>query len=769
MLDHLEGRRFLSSSLSGGVLRIIASAVADVISVDFGGAKVRVVENGVTKSFSSATAPRINAELRGGNDSLTIGSGISTSTTILGGDGNDTIWGGEGADSIDGGSGIDSLRGRGGADILRIGAGVAKGDGGADQLVGFGPATLVGGSGGDVFRSEANMQSAAPLVSYLQSSTAVNATIDGKKNDGMPGENDDIQAGVGGIVGSRFNDTLVGSARDENFRGGDGTDDLFGGGGSDTADYSDHKQAVRVCLDGQRDNGTPGENDLVAIDIENILGGPGNDTLIGNDGENFIDGGLGADDIIGRRGTDTVSYARYGSNQPIVVTLDGKINDGLFTGNFCEYDNVHTDIEVVIGGEGDDRISAGAVFKTVILVGNGGNDTLRGGRGDDEIDGGEGADSLTGGAGADVFINQSDSDASHGDRIDGGADFDFAQDDSSDQLSGVEFTFDLIPSSGNGYGGSSGGSNGGNNFRTAQVAGGPVAATFAVLAVATPSVVVTAGALSITGTDGNDTINVSQSATGLTVSVNGQTFPSVLLSSIPNGINIDAGAGNDLIDLQRNATRPVRVGSFLRGGDGNDVILGGEGNDAILGGRGNDSLLGRGGADVINGGANNIGGGFDGTDTLDGGSGGIDAVDYSFRTADLSLNIDGMKNDGAVGENDLIGRDVERIFGGLGNDLIVGNEKDNLLAGGRGRDTLRGGAGVDVLVANAVADQVLGDTAGRDSVFGDDGNDILTLNDIVRDDFDDGAGFDTGTLDRSATGAAATPNKDFNIVTGRFV
>jgi Ca2+-binding RTX toxin-like protein len=758
ILDSLESRRLLSSSLSGGVLKVLASAAADVISIDFDGTRVRVVENGVSKSFASSSAPRVSADLRGGNDRLTLGPGMTKSATVLGGAGNDTIVGAGGNDSLDGGSGVDSLRGMGGSDTLRINQGVANGDAGKDLLIGTGPATLMGGSGGDTFKSEANSSTTAPLVSYLRAAGNVTASIDGVANDGTPGEQDNILPGVGGIVGSKFNDTLRGSSQDEFFRGGDGTDDMFGGGGSDTADYSDHRQAVRVCLDGQRDNGAPGENDLVAIDIENILGGPGNDTLIGNNGENFIDGGLGADDMIGRGGTDTVTYARYGASQPIIVTLDGKINDGLFVGNFCEYDNVHTDIEVVIGGDGNDKISAGKKFKTVILIGNGGNDTLKGGTGDDQLDGGKDADSLIGGAGNDIFVNQADFQASHGDVIDGGDDFDFAQDDFSDSFNNVEFTFDLIYGEG-----------GGNNYRTAQTSDTSNSTFAALAAVAAPAVAVVNDALSVTGTDGDDVITMSQSTTGITVAVNGTTFPSVLLSSIPKGVSVDALGGNDRIDLASNAARPVKVGAFLRGGDGNDVILSGEGNDALLGGRGNDSLLGRAGADVVNGGDRNIGGGFDGTDTLDGGCGGVDVVDYSVRTANLSLNIDGLKNDGATGENDLIGRDIERILGGQGNDLIVGNELDNLLSGGRGQDTLRGGAGVDLMVANAVADQALGDTAGRDSVFGEDGNDILTLGDLLRDDFDDGPGLDTGTLDRLISGATGSSGTDFNLVAGKFV
>ena len=54
---------------------------------------------------------------------------------------------------------------------------------------------------------------------------------------------------------------------------------------------------------------------------------------------------------------------------------------------------------------------------------------------------------------------------------------------------------------------------------------------------------------------------------------------------------IDAGAGNDLIDM---------TSSIIDAGD--IILLGGEGNDILWGGSGNDTINGGGGSDVINGG-----------------------------------------------------------------------------------------------------------------------------------------------------------------------
>jgi len=45
---------------------------------------------------------------------------------------------------------------------------------------------------------------------------------------------------------------------------------------------------------------------------------------------------------------------------------------------------------------------------------------------------------------------------------------------------------------------------------------------------------------------------------------------------------------------------------------------------------------------------------------------GIDAVSYSGAESSVTVTLDGQANDGARGENDLVGDDVENVFGGDG-------------------------------------------------------------------------------------------------------
>ena len=60
-------------------------------------------------------------------------------------------------------------------------------------------------------------------------------------------------------------------------------------------------------LDGDRDDGTSGELDLIASDIEGLRGGRGNDHLAGNVSANSLAGAGGDDIIAAGAGNDTVT------------------------------------------------------------------------------------------------------------------------------------------------------------------------------------------------------------------------------------------------------------------------------------------------------------------------------------------------------------------------------------------------------------------------------------------------------------------------------
>ncbi|MBJ7459488.1 MAG: M10 family metallopeptidase C-terminal domain-containing protein [Thermoleophilaceae bacterium] len=90
--------------------------------------------------------------------------------------------------------------------------------------------------------------------------------------------------------------------------------------------------------------------------------------------------------------------------------------------------------------------------------------------------------------------------------------------------------------------------------------------------------------------------------------------------------------------------------------------------------------------------------------TVDGGSG-ADTIDgakvtasYASRTSGVNLSLDGVANDGAPGETDLLGTSTHGVVGGSGNDTIVGSEANDTIDGGLGSDTIDAAGGeVDLI------------------------------------------------------------------------
>ena len=145
--------------------------------------------------------------------------------------------------------------------------------------------------------------------------------------------------------------------------------------------------------------------------------------------------------------------------------------------------------------------------------------------------------------------------------------------------------------------------------------------------------------------------------------------------------------GNDTITGNGAANRlDGRGGSDqLYGGQGNDTLLGMEGDDALYGGAGNDLLEGGAGFDLLEGGA--------GSDSLYGGDAN-DAMSGGFLQDVLY---------GGGGADSLSGdAGLDTLFGGAGNDTLYGNDDQDTLYGGDGADVLDGGNGSDVYFVDAL-------------------------------------------------------------------
>ena len=189
----------------------------------------------------------------GGDDLLDGGDGDDT---ILLGSGDDLVVGGGGRDSVEMDDGDDTVRlddlandglqgekknvrsdietvdgGPGGDTMFGNAAGnVLLGNEGNDLIdAGNGDDVLDGGAGAD------DLIGGAGTDRVVYSNTAAQRiTLDGVRDDGAPGELDNVRADVEDVSAGPGNDEVIGNGADNALDGGAGNDRLEGGGGVDS-------------------------------------------------------------------------------------------------------------------------------------------------------------------------------------------------------------------------------------------------------------------------------------------------------------------------------------------------------------------------------------------------------------------------------------------------------------------------------------------------------------------------------------------------------
>lgn len=211
----------------------------------------------------------------------------------------------------------------------------------------------------------------------------------------------DFLVGIEVVYGTQYDDILIGGGNDdfESFRTFAGNDYVDGGTGWDRLDYAQYDNTYFVNIDIQTGLAelyvTASPSSPVATtsfqNINDLRGTGGNDSLLGSDNtgglvERFV-GLAGSDTFQGRAGTDEASYHNehnHGGSQGITVAAHSSIVDAFeITDTFGDIDAAY-DIENI----------RGSVFSDTI-IGNSGNNRLRGGLS---------ADVMSGGAGNDVFV-----------------------------------------------------------------------------------------------------------------------------------------------------------------------------------------------------------------------------------------------------------------------------------------------------------------------------------------------------------------------------
>jgi Ca2+-binding RTX toxin-like protein len=431
------------------------------------------------------------------------------------------------------------------------------------------------------------------------------------------------------LFGYEGNDTLAGNAGDDRLRGFTGDDtyrfatNTWAGsdtveeliiGGTDTLDFSASPNRLVVDLGALGVNQPVNANLHLSLaglsEIENVIGGAGNDELTGNWQANQLLGGDGNDVLMGRGGNDVLSGQRGND------FLEGDAgNDTLLGGWDSDTLEGNGGDDVLVGGNGDDTYRyaitsglslgsdqliehatewgydtldfAASTVGVIVDLGHTGWQTVVYGILGLTLEG-DGIEKLVGGLGFDILTGSSRADV-----ILGGA------------------GFDVI------HGG------GGNDVLYAGT-----------------------GNNMVYGEDGDDRIFGGE---GMDL--------------------LEGGAGNDTLsgsfgsdELYGRDGNDVLLGEdgddTLRGGSGDDALTGGEGDDTVGAYKVGDSSVGEGGNDFLSGGA--------GRDTLDGGLG-SDLIQGGEGDDDLDGgSIPYFTWTGGTRE----GGDpyVDRLFGGVGND-----------------------------------------------------------------------------------------------------
>jgi len=383
------------------------------------------------------------------------------------------------------------------------------------------------------------------------------------------------------------------------------------------------------------------------------------------------------------------------------------------------------------GGDGNDVFIGNLATGAMTLNGGAGDDSLSGGLAGDEIYGGSGNDFLDGFSGSDTIYGEAGNDT-----LEGGAQADFLQGgDGNDDVDGEGSTGDSV---GGGFGDDT--INGGNG-NDLLLDGGDADMTI------TPS--------AMTGGLGNDVlISVERALITGGPSANRIDISNFLVPGFTTS-TVLAGDGNDTIlgSAANEVLRGDQGNDLIIGGAGNDYLAGGSGADTLDGGDGNDRLRGQGGSgDRLTGGngVNNLNGGA-GSDLMIETVTGNAKIDRQNRfettvrskfTEVQTLLIFGSDGNNVIDASGFSREGVViRIFGGGGNDLLLGSRFNDSLDGGDGNDTLNGGGGNDTLLGGNGNDGLSGYT-GNDQLFGGAGTDTLIGHDGADTLFGD-AGADT--------------------------
>jgi Ca2+-binding RTX toxin-like protein len=347
-------------------------------------------------------------------------NGTSGNDFLLGLGGSDKLIGGDGNDVLDGGAGGDIMYGGLGNDTYFV----------ADELDTIGEND---GEGVDTVYASRDYNMGGYVENLILQGSAVVGWGNGLANVITGNGNDNNLNGQGG------DDVVIGGDGSDILRGAEGTDVLTGGAGSDILDGGEGDDVMQGGLghdlyfvDGVGDTvienpGEGGDRILTSVDYRlpanverlgtfgtapdlQLYGNELDNEIEANGGNNVLDGGAGADRMIGKTGDDTyfvdnvgddiIEYASDPGNDTIFASISWSLESQT---SLYGVENLVLQGSADLQGVGNDLANA--------LVGNTGNNFLDGDEGDDVINGGGGNDVMIGRTGNDAYFVDSGMDS----------------------------------------------------------------------------------------------------------------------------------------------------------------------------------------------------------------------------------------------------------------------------------------------------------------------------------------------------------------------
>lgn len=496
------------------------------------------------------------------------------------------------------------------------------------------------------------------------------------------------------LTGQGGNDILIGNGGDDRLEGGDGDDLLLGGAGRDILDGGAGNDVLRgggVMGGGNQVYDGSGEGDTYRFGR-----GFGADTIIE---DSWQQGEIDRIELKAGVLPSDVRLERVRTVNGWQVSDDLKItirdtDETLTVKNHFDESNRHAVEEIVFA---DGTVWDAEAIKSRSLLGEAGNDELRGFNGrDDLIEGGAGNDKLMGLSGDDTLVGGAGDDV-----LEGGAGSDtyrFGLGDGQDVIDEGSTSGEDVVELGTG------------------IAPADVTVRWTLQ-----------GDMAVRLPDGSK------------LTVRGQANPWSDQLGIEQ-LRFADGTVWDRTDLAARA---------LAATDGDDAIVGGWQDDTLDGGAGNDQFQDLGGYDTYRFGTG------DGQDTIADSYGrvlfkpGIGQNDVSFTLegndliATVAASGDAVRikdwlnswqridrfefaNGARLNADDVLAKlfvteGAEILYGSPGGDTLIGTEKDSTLYGREGNDVLTGGAGRDELFGED-GDDLLDGGADRDTLYGGAGN-----------------------------------------------